>query len=122
MAITHTNNWKNILNALKGKIGVEFSPIARVIIGGADGKADRQYIELQPVGTDMVEFSKSFEIREFEIDIFYHLTHKNIDKNRFDSILKFVSRFEALKYLDSTGASDQEFTILEKLQVVEVSK
>ena len=96
MAITHTNNWKNILNALKWKIGVEFSPIARVIIGGADGKADRQYIELQPVGTDMVEFSKSFEIREFEIDIFYHLTHKNIDKNRFDSILKFVSRFEAL--------------------------
>lgn len=34
----------------------------------------------------------------------------------------FDSRFEALKYLDSTGASDQEFTILEKLQVVEVSK
>ena len=31
----------------------------------------------------------------------------------------FDSRFEALKHLDSNGASDQEFTILEKLKVVE---
>ena len=96
MAVTHVNNWKNILNILKGKIGAEFTSIARVIIGGVDRKADRQYIELQPVGTDMIEFSKSFEIREFEVAIFYHLTHKNINKNRFDEILLFVSRFEAL--------------------------
>ena len=34
----------------------------------------------------------------------------------------FNSKYSALKYLDSTGASDQEFTILEKFKVVEVSK
>jgi hypothetical protein len=34
----------------------------------------------------------------------------------------FNSKFDALKYLESNGASDQEFTILEKFKVVEVSK
>ena len=34
----------------------------------------------------------------------------------------FNSRFEALQHLDSNGASNQEFTILEKKKVVEVLK
>lgn len=34
----------------------------------------------------------------------------------------FCSKYSALKYLESNGASVQEFTILEKFKVVEVSK
>ena len=87
----------NILNILKGKIGAEFGLIARVMIGNEKREGDRQYIRIEPVGSDMFEYSSSFEIREFSVNVFYHYTkRRDVTKNELDSLLLFISRFEAL--------------------------
>jgi len=97
MAVTHTNNWKNILNILKGKIGAEFSSIARVIIGNDKREGDRQYIRIEPSGSDLLEQASHMETREFTVNIFYHyIQRRDINKNELDGILLFVSRLEAL--------------------------
>ena len=97
MAVTHTNNWKNILNILKGKIGAEFSSIARVMIGNEERDADKQYIRIEPSGSDLLELATHMETREFSVNIFYHYTkRRDVNKNELDSLLLFISRFEAL--------------------------
>jgi hypothetical protein len=52
----------------------------------------------------------------------YGVKTETTDSFKLEVAGVFNSYFGALKHLESNGASDQEFTILEKFKVVEVSK
>ena len=95
MAISFTNNWKNILDKLEGVFRSEFKGTLAVYTG-ASAEAGNQYIRLDPIGSDLLEYNVSSETREFSIAITYHFRNANIKTKALDHILRFVSRIEAL--------------------------
>ena len=96
MAVTFTNNWKNILDQLRKVLRDEYKGSLPVNIVSDDSNTGTQYIRLDPVGSDLVEYSVNSETREFTIDIFYVFGGANVKKTALDHVLRFVSRTEAL--------------------------
>tara|TARA_R100001594_G_scaffold136142_1_gene178321 strand:- start:372 stop:803 length:432 start_codon:yes stop_codon:yes gene_type:complete len=95
MAVTFTNNWKNILDKLESTLRTEFKGALPVYRGDKETNAT-QYIRLVPIGSDLMEYSVSSEMREYSIQILYNFMDKNIKEPALDHILRTVSRIEAL--------------------------
>ena len=95
MPTTFTNNWKNILDKLRNIIRNEFKGALPVYIGD-EGNEGSQYLRLDPVGSDFIEYMHSSESREFTISVFYYFAEHNIKKTALDHVLRYVSRIEAL--------------------------
>ena len=96
MAVTFTNNWKNILDQLRKVLRDEYKGSLPVYIGSEDSNAGTQFIRLDPVGSELSEYNANSETREFTIDIFYVFGGANVKKTALDHVLRFVSRTEAL--------------------------
>ena len=96
MAVTFTNNWKNILDQLRKVLRDEYKGTLPVYIGSEDSNTGTQYIRLDPVGSELTEYNATSETREFTIDIFYVFGGANVKKTALDHVLRFVSRTEAL--------------------------
>ena len=101
MAISFTNNWKNILDKLENVFKTEFKGALKVY-RGASVDAGNQYIRLDPTGSTLLEYNVTSETREFSIAITYHFRDANIREAALDHILRFVSRIEALVH-DNTA-------------------
>ena len=95
MPTTFTNNWKNILDKLRNIIRNEFKGALPVYIGD-EGNEGSQYLRLDPIGSDFIEYMHSSESREFTISVFYYFAEHNIKKTALDNVLRYVSRIEAL--------------------------
>ena len=95
MPVTFTNNWKNILDKFRNILRTEFKGAMPVYIG-EEGNEGTQYLRLDPVGSDFIEYMQSSESREFTIDVFYIFAEKNIKKTALDHVLRYTSRIEAL--------------------------
>jgi len=96
MPVTFTNNWKNILDKLRGVLRNEYGNTVPVYIGSEDTNAGTQYIRIEPTGSVLIEYMASSELREFTINIYYVFSGANVKKTALDHILRFVSRTEAL--------------------------
>ena len=96
MAVTFTNNWKNILDQLRKVLRDEYKGTLPVYIGADDSNTGTQFIRLDPVGSELSEYNANSETREFTIDIFYVSGGANVKKTALDHVLRFVSRTEAL--------------------------
>ena len=96
MAVTFTNNWKNILDKLRNVLRVEYGNSLPVYIGSEEISAGNQFIRLEPTGSELSEYNATSETREFTINIFYVFSEANVKKASLDHILRFVSRTEAL--------------------------
>ena len=96
MAVTFTNNWKNILDKLRNVLRTEYGGTLPIYIGSEDSNAGTQYIRLEPTGSVLSEYNTNSETREFTIDIFYVFGGANVKKTALDHVLRFVSRTEAL--------------------------
>tara|TARA_R100000781_G_scaffold21495_2_gene16160 strand:+ start:630 stop:1067 length:438 start_codon:yes stop_codon:yes gene_type:complete len=96
MAVTFTNNFKNILDKLQNILRTEFKGAVPVYIGNESVQAGTQFIRLEPQGSELVEFKANSETREFTINIYYYFLDKNIKKTSLDHVLRYVSRIEAL--------------------------
>ena len=96
MAVTFTNNWKNILDQLRKVLRDEYKGSLPVYIGSEDSNAGTQFIRLDPIGSELIEYNITSETREFTIDIFYVFGGANVKKTALDHVLRFVSRTEAL--------------------------
>ena len=96
MAVTFTNNFKNILDKLRNVLRVEFKGTLPVYIGHEQKEVATQYLRLDPVGSILSEYSISSEMREFQINMFYYFSDPNVNKSSLDHVLRFVSRIEAL--------------------------
>jgi hypothetical protein len=96
MAVSFTNNWKNILDKLRSVLRTEYGNSLPIFVGDEDSAASSQYIRLDPQGSELSEYSVSSEMREFTVNVFYVFSGANVKKTALDHILRFVSRTEAL--------------------------
>tara|TARA_R100001594_G_scaffold109326_2_gene144070 strand:- start:207 stop:662 length:456 start_codon:yes stop_codon:yes gene_type:complete len=92
---TFENNWKNILEKLRNILRSEFKGALPVYIGD-EGQEGTQFIRLDPVSSELIEFTVTGEIREYTIDVFYYFAEHNLKKAALDHVLRYVSRIEAL--------------------------
>ena len=95
MPVTFTNNWKNILDKLRSVLRTEFKGTLPVYIG-EEGNEGTQFIRLDPIGSEFIEYMHSSESREFTINVFYYFAEHNLKKTALDHVLRYVSRIEAL--------------------------
>ena len=116
MAVTFTNNWKNILDKLRSVLRTEYGGTLPVYIGAEETNAGTQFIRLEPVGSELMEYSVGSEMREFTVNIYYVFSGANVKKTALDHVLRFVSRTEALIHdnitmtlADSTSAFNCRF-------------
>ena len=96
MPVTFTNNFKNILDKLQSVLRTEFKNTLPVYIGEVNEKAGSQYLRLDPVGSELVEYNVNAELREFTINFFLYFGDKSDSRTKLDAVLRLVSRIEAL--------------------------
>ena len=96
MAVSFTNNWKNILDKLRNVLRSEYGNTLPVFVGDEDSASSSQYIRLDPQGSELSEYSVTSEMREYTVNVFYVFSGANVKKTALDHILRFVSRTEAL--------------------------
>ena len=113
MAVTFTNNWKNILDKLKNKLRTEFGNALPVYVGHESKDVGSQYLRLDPASSSLIEYAVKSEKREFEVNMFYYSSVKDIEKVALDNVMRVVSRVESLIHdnitltlADSTTAYD----------------
>ena len=93
MAVTYTNNWKNILTALKSKIRAEMK--CPVFSNFDETNKSNQFIRLIPAGSDQLEKATFMEVREFSINCQYYFIRRNNAQFQ-DYVLNQISILEAL--------------------------
>ena len=98
MAVTFTNNFKNILDKLRNILRTEFKGALPVYIGHESAQASSQFVRLDPVGSELLTYMTTGEQREFTVNIYYYFLDKNIKKTSLDHVLRYVSRIEALMH------------------------
>ena len=96
MAVTFTNNFKNILDKLRNILRTEFKGALPVYIGHESSQASSQFLRLDPIGSELLTYMASAEQREFTVNIYYYFLDKNIKKTSLDHVLRYASRIEAL--------------------------
>ena len=95
MAISFTNNWKNIIDKLEYTIRNEFKG-ALPVYRGNQAPAGTTYLQLNPTGSELLEYNVTSETREFTIQVLYYFLEANVKDTALDHILRTVSRIEAL--------------------------
>ena len=93
MAVTYTNNWKNILTALKSKIRAEMK--CPVFSDWQETVKANQFIRIIPNGSEQLEKATFIEVREFDMDCQYYFLRRQ-DVKFQDYVLNQVSILEAL--------------------------
>ena len=96
MAVTFTNNWKNILDKLRKILRDEYKGAMPIYIGAEESNTGNQFIRLEPVGSVLSEYNTTSETREFTVNVYYVFSGANVKKTALDNVLRFVSRTEAL--------------------------
>ena len=96
MAVTFTNNWKNILDKLESVLETEFKGALPVYKGNTVPKGISQALQLVPTGSVLSEYSVSSEMREFSVTVRFIFAEVNVKETALDHILRYVSRIEAL--------------------------
>ena len=96
MAVTFTNNWKNILDKLESVLETEFKGALPVYKGNTVPKGVNQALQLIPTGSVLSEYNAHSETREFSITVRFIFAEVNVRESALDHILRYVSRIEAL--------------------------
>ena len=96
MAVTFTNNFKNILDKLESILESEFKGALPVYKGNSIPAGVNQAIQLTPTGSVLSEYNASSETREFSVQVRFIFNEANVNETALDHILRQVSRIEAL--------------------------
>ena len=96
MTVTFTSNFTNILNKLRNILRTEFKGGLPVYIGHEQKEQGSQYLRLDPIGSNLIEYNVNGELREFQVNMFYYFADPNVNKTSLDHVLRYVSRIEAL--------------------------
>jgi len=96
MAVTFTNNWKNILDKLESVLETEFKGALPVYKGKDIPKGVNQALQLVPTGSVLTDYNATSETREFSVTVRYVFADANVNERALDHILRQVSRIEAL--------------------------
>ena len=96
MAVTFTNNFKNILDKLESIIEAEFKGALPVYKGNTVPKGVNQALKLVPTGSVLTEYNTNSETREYSINVTFFFNEANVRETALDHVLRYVSRIEAL--------------------------
>ena len=96
MAVTFSNNFKNILDKLESELESEFGNSVPVYRGNTVPKGISQAIRLSPSSSTLIDYMSNSETREFAVDIKFLFNEININEKALDHILRQVSRIEAV--------------------------
>ena len=96
MAVTFTNNFKNILDKLESILETEFKGALPVYKGNTVPKGANQALQLIPTGSVLLEYNATSETREFSVTVRFIFNEANIRETALDHVLRYVSRIEAL--------------------------
>ena len=96
MAVTFTNNWKNILDKLESILEAEFKGALPVYKGNTIPAGVNQALQLIPISSELSEYNATSETREFSIQVRFIFNEANVRETALDHILRQVSRIEAL--------------------------
>ena len=96
MAVTFTNNWKNILDKLESVLETEFKGALPVYKGNTVPKGVNQALQLVPTGSVLVEYNTTSETREFSVTVRFIFAEVNVRESALEHILRYISRIEAL--------------------------
>tara|TARA_R100001129_G_scaffold176191_1_gene149857 strand:+ start:3712 stop:4149 length:438 start_codon:yes stop_codon:yes gene_type:complete len=107
MAITPEDTYTKILNKIKNIFRNEFGGSVPVYVGHETKPQGSQYIRLDPLGSELIEFFATAESREYTINMYYYFLDKNIKISSLEHVLRYTSRIEALVHDNiSTTLSD----------------
>ena len=104
MAVTFTNNWKNILDKLESILETEFKGALKVYKGNTIPKGISQAVQLIPTGSVLSDYNVTSETREFSIEVRFVFNEANMRETALDHVLRYVSRIEALIHDNVTMA------------------
>jgi hypothetical protein len=94
--ITFTNIWEEkILDIIRSFLNTEFAGSIPVYTGSFKDMGS-QSIRLDPIGSDLIDYTSTGETREYILDVSYTFKEKSIKKDTWDHILRQVSHIEAL--------------------------
>jgi len=94
--ITFVNIWETkILDPIRSFLNTEFAGSIPVYTGDFKDMGS-QSIRLNPVGSDLIDYTSVGETREYIIDVSYTFKEKSIKKDTWEHILRQVSHIEAL--------------------------
>ena len=103
MAVTFTNNWKNILDKLESVLETEFKGALPVYKGLEIPKGVSQALKLSPIGSEIQEEQDILsETREYTIGITFVFKEINLTETALDHILRYISRIQALVRKNAT--------------------
>jgi len=122
MAVTFTNNWKNIADKLQNKLRNEFKGVLAVYVGEGDYTGNH-FLKIIPQSNEVLERYAKGELREYTFQLIYYFMEANVRKSGLVQMLRTISRIESitgnnrsLTLADSTSAIDgriDSYTIIE---------
>ena len=115
MAVTFTNNWKNILGKLESILETEFKGALPVYKGNDIPKGVNQALQLIPTGSVLLGYNATSETREFSITVRFIFAEVNVKETVLDHILRYVSRIEALIHDNVTATYTNENSETERI-------
>ena len=99
MAVTYTNNWKNILTSIMSKIRVEMK--CPVYSDWDQEIKSNQFLRIIPTGSSQLEKATFMEVRSFDMECQYYFVRRKDSKFQ-DYVLNQVSILEALVHDNPT--------------------
>ena len=111
MAVSYTNNWKNISDKLKNILSREFGKILPVYVGEND-YTDNQFLKIIPISNEKIEKYAKGELREYSFQINYNLRDSNIGQNVISNMLRILSRIESVLGNNRTYSLADSSTII----------
>ena len=95
MAVTYTNNWKNIADKLNNIFAKEFGRALPVYVGEGE-YADNQFVKIIPVSNELFERVVSAELRQYNFEIIVYIMEGNAKQVALSNMLRILSRIESL--------------------------
>tara|TARA_Y100000296_G_C5094416_1_gene216592 strand:- start:397 stop:831 length:435 start_codon:yes stop_codon:yes gene_type:complete len=111
VAVSYTNNWKNISDKLKNILSREFGKILPVYVGESD-YTDNQFLKIIPISNEIIEKYAKGELREYSFQINYNLRDSNIGQNVISNMLRILSRIESVLGNNRTYSLADSSTII----------
>ena len=115
MAVTFTNNWKNILDKLESVLEAEFKGALPVYKGNSIPKGVNQALQIIPTGSTLLEYNGTSETREFSVTLRFVFAEVNVRETVLDHILRYISRIEALIHDNVTTTYTNENSETERI-------
>ena len=95
MAVTYTNNSKNIADKLQSKLRSEFGGSLSIYVGEGD-HAGNHFLKILPESNEVLERYVKGELREYTFQLIYYFMEANIKKTGLVQMLRSVSRIESI--------------------------